>query len=286
MNEREIIQAMEACRSGADDLHCDQLSEVAVAIAGDPALRRRYEQIQNWDQSIGRALRGVPVPAGLPDRLLAALAATADRSRLGLESAAVAVPLPETVSARVPAVGNRRRWAIVSAALASAALVFLALFVSGISRPVPEPTAEFAGEVIAWSEVTASRQDWRSDFASPELEGYRFDPALRATPRRWTWLRTPYHPATLVYDLTSPRDAPIYLYCLPAAARRSSLPGAPPEKPFSTTGGFTLGMWQRDDVVYVLSVQGGQRRYRSLIDSTVLLGRSDRPQPARVARPA
>ena len=67
MNEREIMQAWEACRSGADDLDRGVPQDPA-ALAEDPALRRRFEQIQhqllhhdayNLDHRIERILEGI-----------------------------------------------------------------------------------------------------------------------------------------------------------------------------------------------------------------------------------
>jgi hypothetical protein len=46
----------------------------------------------------------------------------------------------------------------------------------------------------------------------------------------------------------------------------------PPLNAFSATGGLTLGVWRRGDMVYVLVVRGGQRRYRELIEASPLIG--------------
>jgi hypothetical protein len=46
-----------------------------------------------------------------------------------------------------------------------------------------------------------------------------------------------------------------------------SLPPGPPATPQSSTGGWTIGVWQSGGLRYVLVVAGDVRAYRDVIDS-------------------
>jgi hypothetical protein len=283
MNDREMIEAIEACRPGSDDLHNSEWPDLAAAVQRDAALRRRYEETRAWDRAIGEAMQDVAVPAGLSDRLWNALQSASSAGAMPSEivPSPAAAPASEATRAGGSGAGSRkhRRWAIALAGIVvSAAVILVAVFVQPTRRPAPQPTPEFASEVIQWSDAVV-KSDWRTDFSSAELRDFPLDEAIRGVPRRWTRLSTRYHRQTLVYDLTSLRDERTYVFCFPAPRSRSDLPSAPPLKPFSTTGGFSVGTWQRNDQVYVLAAQGGEHRYRSLIQSTIVLGWSTGAAP-------
>ena len=276
MNNREMIEAMEACRPGSDDLRNSEFDDLQTAVQRDAALRRRYEQTQAWDRVMGQALEDVPVPAGMCDRLLNALEGAQPMAGLS------PVRPPSGVSGGARAPVRRRRWGIAVAGLAVAAALLIAWFIQQPTRPTPQPTPEFASEVIQWSDAVADTQ-WRTDFGAEELRGYPLDDAIRGVPRQWARLSTRYHPRTIVYDVTPPRGQRAYVFCFPAARSRTSLPPTPPLTPFSTTGGVAVGTWQRNHHVYVLAAHGGEHRYRALIQSTIVLGRRPDAEPPRPA---
>jgi hypothetical protein len=62
------------------------------------------------------------------------------------------------------------------------------------------------------------------------------------------------------------------VFCMRSRVGNSTLPDMPPWNAFSATGGLTLGVWRRGDMVYVLVVRGGPRRYRELIEASPLIG--------------
>jgi hypothetical protein len=281
MNQRQIIEAMEGCRASPDaDLHAD-LPELADALNQDGVLRQRFERMRQWDEVVGDALHACPMPEGLCDRLLDALALNdaepaASSNANSLEIAARTLVPDEALVDRPPvsATGTGRRiwlrrslW--LAASLSGAALILVAVVLNRLGPQTPQLTAEFANEIIDWTQ-TVSQSGWKTDFAASELRSAPFAPGVQAAPRRWTRIETRYAAQTFVYDLTVRQNEPAYLFCF--ASGRSSLPVNPSSAPFSTTGGFSIGAWQHGGHVYVLAVRGGERRYRGLVQSPVILG--------------
>jgi hypothetical protein len=235
-----------------------------------------------WDQVVGRAIRQSEVPEGLCNRLLDTLGL--DESSATSEAKSRAVRLP--TSAEVPAddavirrsrpTKNRAFRVVVGVGASLVAAAILVMVIANrMGSPTPQLTAEFADEVLGWTQVVP-RDGWQTDFAASELHGVPFENSIRAIPRRWTSMQTRYASRTIVYDLTPPRGANVYLFGFASAQAKSALPASPPNVPFSTTGGYSIGVWQRGNRVYVLAVRGGERRYRGLIQSSVLLTWWDR----------
>ena len=259
MNWQEITEAMEGCRSDLDIVQQTESRRLADALEQDPRLRERYERICGWDQVLGQALNSCSVPDGLCTRLLDALEQAQD----------VAEVVPLLSRPAIPRRNGLRRGMWLAASLSAAALIIVSLWLNPFVSQTPQLTANFADEVIEWTQ-TVSRNGWNTDFSAPELRDTPFDPRIQARPHRWAWIETRYHARTVVYDLTLRRNEPAYLFCF--VSTRSSLPSSPPDVPFSTTGGFSIGVWQQGDWVFVLAVRGGERRYRSLIRAPVILG--------------
>jgi hypothetical protein len=273
MNQRQIIEAMEGCRTSPDA----GLPELADALNQDAVLHQRFERMRQWDEVVGDALHACPVPEGLCDRLLDALALNdAEPAADSFGIAARPLVPDEALVDRPPvsATGTRRRtwlrrslW--LAASLSGAALILVAVVLNRLGPQTPQLTAEFADEIIDWTQ-TVSRSGWKTDFVASELRSAPFAHGVQAAPRRWTCIETRYAAQTVVYDLTVRHNEPTYLFCF--ASGPSTLPGSPPSTPFSTTGGFSIGAWQHGGHVYVLAVRGGERRYRGLVQSPVILG--------------
>jgi hypothetical protein len=279
MNQQQIIEAMEGCRTGSDAAQQADVPELADALSRDAALRKRFERMRQWDGVVGEALHACPIPEGLCDRLLDALALTDSDSasaKGAFEIAARPSPCDEALAEPSPEshpIDGRRFWLRrslwVAASLSAAALILVAVVLSRLGPQTPELTADFADEIIDWTQ-TVGRSEWSADFAASELRDAPFDPGVQSRPRRWTRIETRYAAQTVVYDLTMRQNEPTFLFSF--VSGRSSLPGNPPVEPFSTTGGFSIGAWQRGDHVYVLAVRGNEARYRRLIQSPVILG--------------
>ena len=114
MQDRHLLERIDACRPGSADLQEPELAPLAgeVAVAGEA--RELYERVGAWDRAIGEALEDVRVPGGLSDRLLARLAA---------EQAAVSSPAcAESDVSLAPSTSSatRRNWLRWSIGLAAA----------------------------------------------------------------------------------------------------------------------------------------------------------------------
>lgn len=276
--DREIQQAIDACRPGSEDLHQPELAPLAEAILRDPGVRRRYECSLRFDAGVREAFREVPVPDGLDERLLAAI----ESSRVGavVESPTCAACSPANHEVRAesgaggrwPSAKRRRIWSLVAGSLiAVAALAGFVLLVPFFRAAEPRPDDRLPGEILAWSDAVV-RQGWNEDLRAAQALTRPLDRAVRANSQRWCAIATAYDSQTVVYDV-APRGAELALvFCMRCPVSHSKLPQLPPGNGFSATGGLTLGVWRRGDLVYVLVVRGGANRYRQLIESSPLIG--------------
>jgi hypothetical protein len=277
MTKREIQQAIDVCRPGDEDLQQPEMAALVEALQGDVAVRRQFERSQRFDAAMTGIFRDVPVPDGIEDRLLAALdLAVPPRdevsTQLGPRDAGLDCQAKPGQRGRRAWSGRRRMWTVVAGGLgATAALLAFLLVVpfSGIGEPRADD--RLPGEVLAWTDAVV-QQGWNTDFQAQPLRDHPLDRAVRAIPQRWCVIRTAYDQQTVVYDL-APRGRGLALvFCLRSRVRTSALPESPPWNVFPATGGLTLGVWRRGELVYVLAVQGGAERYRALIESPPLIG--------------
>lgn len=277
MTKREIQQAIDVCRPGDEDLQQPEMAALVEALQGDVAVRRQFERSQRFDAAMAGVFRDVPVPGGLEDRLLAALdvAAPARDEVPGLPSprdTAFDRQARPGQRGRRAWSGRRRMWTFVAGGLAATAALFAFLLVAPFSG-IGEPRADdrLPGEVLAWTDAVV-QQGWNTDFQAQPLRDYPLDRAVRAIPQRWCVIRTAYDRQTVVYDV-APRGRDLALvFCLRSRVRTSALPELPPWNVFPASGGLTLGVWRRGELVYVLAVRGGAERYRALIESPPLIG--------------
>jgi hypothetical protein len=73
-----LVQLLDVCRNGTDDLGLPETAPLAAALATGPEWRVRWEAAQTENTHFRRQLEDVPLPAGLEARL---------RSKLGLATA-------------------------------------------------------------------------------------------------------------------------------------------------------------------------------------------------------
>ena len=78
---REILEAMESCRPGSDDLFDPALAPLVEVLTLDANLADRFRQQQHVDAAVASAFRDVAVPDGLAERLLGRLAEVHKRRR-------------------------------------------------------------------------------------------------------------------------------------------------------------------------------------------------------------
>ncbi|NLF70650.1 MAG: DUF3379 domain-containing protein [Candidatus Anammoximicrobium sp.] len=277
MTDRKIQQAIDACRPD-DDLQSPEMDFLAEAVRNDPEVRRQYERSQQFDASVSGAFHEVPVPAGLGERLLAIVAARDNQPPVALSPRPC--PRSPTLDAsqdaepqrRGPPRIRRRTWTALAGSLAAAAALVGVWVVSqyfGTTEPVADE--RLPGEIQAWTDAVV-RQGWNDNLQAAELGRRPLDRSIPRIPRRWCQIATAYDAQTVVYDLAPPGSETAVVFCLLSKARTSALPDTPPWNAFAASGGLTLGVWRRGDMVYVLVVQGGPRRYREFIRTSPLIG--------------
>ena len=299
MTDREIQQAMDACRPGGEDLPQPELAALARAVENDPELRRRLERSQRFDAAVMGRFRKVPVPAGLADRLLAAVDGADGQPAAGDSAAGQTIIEPHSVrhadapsqsAAGSPVHGSRQQrrrvWTIAASSLATiAALVAFLLLVPYFRVAEPRVDDRLPGEVWSWTDAVV-REGWKTDFDAPQLRDRPLDRAIRPVPQRWCSISTAYDPDTVVYDVSSHAGELALVFCMRARVRTSQLPEVPPWNGFAATGGLTLGVWRRGDMVYVLAVRGGASRYRALLGAPPLIGWNLDGRPFLLTMPA
>jgi len=282
MTDREIQEAMDACRPGSADLQQAELAALADAIRCDAGLRRRWECSQRFDARVRNALVDVPVPAGLEERLLAAVESPSESAADGVIAPSLAcaagAPAGDEIrtgpghAGRWPWAERRRVWTVISGSLvAIAALAGFVLLVPYFRVSEPRADDRLPDEILAWSD-TVVRQGWKDDLSSAQALARPLDRAIRANPQRWCSIATAYDAQTLVYDVAPPGGEMALVFCMHCPVSRTALPQIPPWNGFSATGGLTLGVWRRGGLVYVLVVRGGPSRYRQFIEASPLIG--------------
>jgi len=270
--DKRTREGIEACRPGSDDLHSTELSDVARQVERDPEARAFYDRVQRSDAAIAGAMERVSVPEGLCDRLLAALGTSeqaCDRSLAravdGALASANANHAPDADAADLvadkssiasDARWSRRRW--MAACSGVAATILLAAVLStwfATSAPV-------ALEDVADSWFEQLTPQWQDVARAPRC--FAVPAAVLASPTSWQWIARQSEPG-VAYQLQSPSGHKAMLYVVRMS--RPELPGGPPTRPQSATGGRAVGYWRSGQLVYVLVVPGDERGYREFINS-------------------
>lgn len=265
-------ERVDACRPG-DEWRDDLRSlELADAVENSEELQGTLERSRAFDRRVSEAIRDVEVPAGLADRLLA---------QVGMESTVeYAVSEPDVVTdaeggtvtvvqgrwsqqaGRLRRAGwlqRRSAWAAIGA-LSSAAAILAILFL-GSEGPAEIRTAwEIADAVPNW-QTGIDDTAWR---ALADLQVEDPPPVAVSQLRRWQAIDD----EVVVYQLrTGPKD---FLFVIPAA-ETEVYATRPPERPNSYqsgsngSAGVSVAVWRHRQSVYVLVLDGGPNRYRSLV---------------------
>jgi hypothetical protein len=222
----------------------------------------------------------VPVPSGLQERLLVAVAA-AEAPRAPGPSEAVdraidpGVPAAprgaamadrgETQSggrpAAAPWLSRRRVLAAVAVVAAVAAILTVVVLVPMGPTGVAEERVVQDIE-LAYLDRLQGVEGWRTDHALPE--GFSPPPGVSLGPlRAWQSVRV-WGCRGIAYEVANPRPARKAVV-LVIQRRVRGLPGAPPISPQSTTLGRCVGVWQSESYVYALIVEGTEPQYRQFV---------------------
>lgn len=267
MVEKRILEALDACRPGSDDLRQPELTDAAEQIAGDPELTRLREHIETLDAKIGAAMGDVPVPADLAARLLARLPAEQPESEAARDETA-ATPNEPAATPR-----GRFGWKRAAAALTLAAALLvgatLALFDRAPSQLTPDGVRRFAQQRY---EELSREGDWR-ELASAPLDRYPTSRRVAGRARRWRRLPNAVDPRAVAYDLT-PRGSKYRTTLMVLHTQVAGLSNLPPKDPFWTQGRL-IAAWRQGNLLYVLVLEapdgggaGLPLRYRQLVDTS------------------
>ncbi len=120
IRDERILEAIESCRPGSDDVADAGLAYLAAALAADPELDGLYQRTQQVDAVVAGCFRDVPVPEGLRQRLLDRLEAaeTAEPGADDQPEAVACVDEQATRRGRLPS----RRWLLAGGLALGAAL--------------------------------------------------------------------------------------------------------------------------------------------------------------------
>ena len=133
IHDERILEAIEACRPGIDNLADADFAHLATAIAADPELEDLYERLQAVDTRVAAAMHDVAVPEGLARRLTDQLAAARVGS-LGLAEA-MDSPAPECDAPARPQKVSRRWLVAAGGAFTAAAALLVVVLVNMMKEP-------------------------------------------------------------------------------------------------------------------------------------------------------
>lgn len=150
MNCQTAQQTLELARP--DHPEGAAIDEAAQHVKGCPSCRtavRRHEQL---DQRIGEVCRDVPVPAGLKERLLAAVEAAAHLDDGIMCGAAGAARVANAAQTGKVAIGTRRRW-LGRISLAAACVVAAAIGIWSIWPKAPSIDLDEMASLVATDNI-------------------------------------------------------------------------------------------------------------------------------------
>jgi len=260
LNDPRLIEAMEVCRPGSDDVADPALRELADAIESNPEVEAAYERLQAVDSRIAAAFSDVPVPEELQDRILKRLAearADAAGALAAVVSEGSTAPADGSTAVEPAPVPPKksRRWLLAGGGgvAAIAATVALIVFILGDPQPVYD-------RAEVWDRAIGHFRDNEPGPGRTDAEPDDF-PLSTAVARgrvvQWRWVSELLGARGVAYDLRGPRGVRATLYVLPANVK--GLPARPLRRPF-TTRGCSVEAWQQGSLVYVLVVDSGNRR--------------------------
>ncbi len=248
IRDERILESLDVCRPGSDDVADPELAHLAAAMAADPQLEEIYERLQKTDAVLAGSIQDVPVPDGLAQRLTGQLAAASQKQ-------VAARPKRKT-----------RRWLLIGGGSLTAAVVLLVAVVSFLTPPEPIALAEVLERGIEFfNEESPGTVYPLSENAPPSA--YPFSSAVVEMPQtQWRRIRGFLGGRGVAYDLSGPGGTTATLYVV--RRRVADAPESPPLRPGLHTAGFSVSTWQSQSqgVLYVLVVRGNPTTYRGFLN--------------------
>ncbi len=252
--DERLLEAIEACRPGSDDVADPALAYLAEKLQDDPRLQELYERVQQTDATIAAAFCDVHVPEGLDRRIL---------DRLEAANAEMPVAEPAAVVKR-----RSRRWFLgagVGATVAAAGAIAVMVFWPQSQPLTPSQVRQRAIEEFNNDWADARWPEGRKIGDGAPLEDF---PLSRYVVGPSQWRHVEFLGSRgVAYDMAiGARTASLYVvWC-----KVTGLPTAPPRAPHPGTAGCVTATWSRGGLLYVLVVRGGERDYESFVPPGVL----------------
>jgi len=244
-----ILELLEACRPGHDDLADPAMAPLAAELAAHSELASLRDRLEEVDGAIGQAMHDVDVPEGLAERLLAGLG---ERPAAKVEEEAADSP---TV-APAPVAGrrlSRRRMLAGTAALATTASLLVAVGIWWFGDPPVEYTKDMVlrDAIDFFQHDTSGGGQLLAEVAPPEE--FRFSrEVLPLEGTRWRRIEGFLGCKGVAYDLTY-RGTQATLYVVKQTV--ADLGRYPPNRPMQDTLGYPVAAWNSmDGRLYVLVV--------------------------------
>lgn len=242
--DEQLLEAMESCRPGSDDLADPAMAELDAQLSANRKLAARFQRLQKLDLALAGAIQDVPVPTGLRDRLMAALV---------VEPAVLRKP-PE----------NRRirPWLFaVSGAVAAVLLVAVGLFQRA------QVHYSTSGVLEAAVDLFNHESPGPGELVSAVSPPWGFPPSRYIQlpgQTRWRRISDLLASGGVAYEVSRPDGVRATLYVV----RRTvpGLPDQPPASPVYGTANCWTSAWQEGQLLYVLVVSGDSSDYRQFLN--------------------
>jgi len=267
-DDPRILEALEACRPGSDDLSDPAMEALAAQMARSPDLDRLYERLQRLDKVLAEAYRDVPVPEGLAGRILARL-----RESPPLGAAwGTSLEEPPAVDAPQPASGPRavgfrrlrRTWVVGAGALVAIAASLLIVVLLEMRSP-PRPSLESVYQA-AIEDFSQGFHEGGQRLAADDrtLANYPLGTLLRKDLQvQSRQARKLLGYGGVAYHMIGPGGVTATLYVLDDDGQ-ISLAEVSPTDPYNS-GGLSYAAWRENGLLYVLVVAGEKSDYLRFI---------------------
>ena len=233
-------------------------------MATDPQLRAVFDKLKQTDVVLAEAFHDVPVPQGLADRILDRLA-SADETSVSPEEPIVAQDNAVELDSSVAKRGRfwRRRRFLVTASLATAGTLAAILMWRAPEEGLTAESVERAAVMLFDAEGDLPLEgSLISEEAPPESHPLG-DQVVRIPGIRWRLIDEFLDWRGVAYDLAPPGNPRATLYVI--KCKVPELPTLPLDTPAFNSRGRCAAAWQSGGLLFVLVVDGGERRYRGFL---------------------
>ncbi|NLE38335.1 MAG: hypothetical protein GX621_09960 [Pirellulaceae bacterium] len=264
----DLIEALEVCRADGEDASDSASRRLAAFLADRPEWAELYARREQLDEILGRAIRDVPVPEGLEERILERLRAAAPEhdSGVSMDSATTSgenrVAAPCAASEFTERRGMRRRLLLAAAAVVAASVLVVGVF--QLWTPGGLTAEEVCSEALRrFAPAGEDGREWLSDDV-PQRFPVASDVVLPPG-TRYRKLDDFLGREAVAYEMTGWRGNRATLFVVSCPRAIPDLVNRAPRRSTPKTGGRAVGVWQVAGRVYVLVVEGNDRDYNTFL---------------------